>query len=70
MYSFEFDFSEPFPTAKAVLPTSIFTLVSRGLAVDCVTLSKNAITDNIAMGALLPKIHVSLYRLLDTLIIL
>lgn len=62
--------SEPFPVSKAVQPGSILSLISRGLAVNCTTLSKNLITDNVAIGALLPQIHVALFRLLDTLILL
>lgn len=63
-------FSEPFPVAKSIQPSKIFSIIARGLAVNCATLSKNAITDNIAIGAILPQIHVSLFRLLDSLILL
>lgn len=62
--------SEPFPVSKAVQPGLVFSIIARGLAVNCATLSKNAITDNIAIGAILPQVHVSLFRLLDSLILL
>lgn len=60
---------EPFPVPKQIIPTKILALVSRGLAVNCATLSKNLITDNIAVGALIPQIHVALFQLLDALIL-
>lgn len=46
----------------------IIGVISRGLAVNCTTLSKNLISDNIAVGALLPQLHVKLFKLLDSLI--
>lgn len=63
-------FSEPFPVTKAIQPGAVFSIIARGLAVNCATLSKNAITDNIAIGAVLPQVHVALFRLLDSLILL
>ncbi len=36
---------------------------------NCMTLSKNLITDNVALGALLPQIHVTLFGVLDKLIV-
>lgn len=63
-------FSEPFPVAKAVQPGLVFSIIARGLAVNCATLAKNAITDNIAVGAVLPQVHVALFRLLDSMILL
>lgn len=62
--------SEPFPVAKAVQPGLVLSVISRGLAVNCATLLKNAIIDNVAVGALLPQVHVSLFRLLDSMILL
>lgn len=55
---------------KAVQPGLVFSIIARGLAVNCATLAKNAITDNIAIAAILPQVHVSLFRLLDSLILL
>lgn len=51
------------------MPAKILSLISRGLAVNCSTLASNLITDNIVMGALLPALHVSLFRLLDAMIL-
>lgn len=65
-----FGYSDPFPVPKAVQTGMVFAIIARGLAVNCATLTKNAITDNIAIGALLPQMHVSLFRLLDSLILL
>ncbi|XP_055325802.1 proline-, glutamic acid- and leucine-rich protein 1 [Sitodiplosis mosellana] len=61
---------EPFPVTKAVQPGLLFSIIARGLAVNCATLAKNAITDNIAIAAILPQVHGALFRLLDTLILL
>lgn len=47
----------------------IIGVISRGLAVNCTTLSKNLISDNIAVGALLPQLHVKLFKLLNSLIV-
>lgn len=58
---------EPFPVSKAIYPTKIMNLIVRGLSVNCTTLSKNPITDNIAVGALLPEFHCNLFRVLDAL---
>lgn len=63
-------YSEPFPTAKLIQPERIIAVITRGLGVTCQTLSRNTITDNIAVGTLLPQIHVALFNLLDTLILL
>lgn len=62
--------SEPFPVTKAVQPGLVFSIISRGLAVNCSTLSKNAIIDNVAVAAILPQIHISLFQLLDSVILL
>lgn len=62
--------SEPFPVTKAVQAGPVFSIIARGLAVNCATLARNAITDNIAIAAILPQIHVALFRLLDSLILL
>lgn len=59
----------PYPVAKQVLPSRLLSLISRGLAVNCTTLAKNLITDNIAVGALVPQLHVGLFQLLDSLIL-
>lgn len=64
-----YDYSEPFHVAKAIQPAKILGLISRGLAVNCTTLAANLITDNIAVGALLPEMHVALFGLLDAMII-
>lgn len=69
-FSHIFRYSDPFPVAKSVQPGLVFSIIARGLAVNCATLTKNAITDNIAIAAVLPQIHVSLFRLLDSLILL
>lgn len=61
--------SEPFPAPKSIQGAKILTLVSRGLAINSSTLARNAIVDNIALGGLLPELHVALYQLLNTLIL-
>ncbi|KAJ6622011.1 Proline-, glutamic acid- and leucine-rich protein 1 [Pseudolycoriella hygida] len=61
--------TEPFPVAKSIQPDKIVAMISRGLAVNCVTLSKNLITDNVALGALLPEIHTKLFGVLEKLIV-
>lgn len=63
------NFREPFPVPKSIQPDKIIAMISRGLAVNCMTLSKNLITDNVALGALLPQIHVTLFGVLDKLIV-
>lgn len=64
-----FNFREPFPVGKQIQPAKILGLISRGLAVNCSTLSINLIIDNIIVGALLPELHVSLFKLLESLIL-
>lgn len=63
-------FREPFPVETTVDVENIFGIISRGLAVNCSTLSSNLIRENIAIGALIPDIHVILFKLLDVLIML
>lgn len=65
-----FYFREPFPVAKQIQPAKILGLISRGLAVNCNTLSINQIVDNIIVGFFLPEIHVALFELLDSLILM
>lgn len=60
--------SEPFPVVKSIQPAKILNLIARGLAVNCSLLSKNLIIDNVAVGALIPRIHVALLTLLNSLI--
>lgn len=69
LFVFFLKISGPFPIAKAIQPGLVFSIIARGLAVNCAILWKNAITDNIAIGAILPQVHVSLFRLLDSLIL-
>lgn len=59
----------PYPVPKQILPARVLALISRGLAVNCTTLAKNLITDNIAVGALVPQLHIALFQLLDALIL-
>ncbi|KAJ6649617.1 Proline-, glutamic acid- and leucine-rich protein 1 [Pseudolycoriella hygida] len=61
--------TEPFPAPKCIQPDKIMGIISRGLAVNCVTLSKNLIVDNLVLAALLPEIHVTLFGVLDKLIV-
>lgn len=68
-YRNRINFSEPFPVPKSIQPDKIIAMISRGLAVNCMTLSKNLITDNVALGTLLPQIHVTLFGVLDKLIV-
>lgn len=60
--------AEPFPVPKAVQPARLLALISRGLAVNCATLASNLIVDNIVVGALIPRVHCSLFALLDALV--
>lgn len=69
IYHNRINFSEPFPVPKSIQPDKIIAMISRGLAVNCMTLSKNLITDNVALGTLLPQIHVTLFGVLDKLIV-
>lgn len=62
-------FREPFPVNKCIKAELIIAMISRGLAVNCLTLSTNLIIDNIALGALLPQIHVSLFGVLNKFIV-
>lgn len=64
-----FFFSEPFPCSKPIQPERILSIVVRCVNIDCHTLNRNSITDNIAVAALLPQIHVSAFQLLNTLIL-
>lgn len=59
---------EPFTVAKQVTPRKILNLIVRGLSVNCDMLAKNAITDNLAVGAVLPSVHIQLLSLLDALV--
>lgn len=59
---------EPFPVPKSIKPAKILQLISRGLSVNCSLLSKNIIIDNVALGIIIPRIHVALLTLLDSLI--
>lgn len=58
---------DPFSVAKLVTPKKILNLIVRGLSVNCDMLAKNAITDNLAIGAVLPSFQIQLLSLLDTL---
>jgi len=48
----------------------IIKLISRGTAINCETLSKNLIFDNIILGSLIPQIHIHLLNILNSLILL
>lgn len=58
---------DPFSVAKQVTPRKILNVIVRGLSVNCEMLAKNAITDNLAVGAILPSFQIQLLSLLDTL---
>lgn len=55
--------------AKSVQPVRIFALITRGLSIDCTILSKNLISDNIAIGSFLPHLHICLYKIVNSLIL-
>lgn len=55
--------------AKSVQPVRIFALITRGLSIDCTILSKNLISDNIAIGSFLPNLHICLYKIVNSLIL-
>lgn len=59
---------QPFSQPKSIHAVKVLNIVIRGLGVNCTTLAKNPITDNIAVGLLLPGIHVKLLKVLDALI--
>lgn len=63
------DCSEPFPCSKLIQPERIISVVSRCLNIDCHTLNRNSVTDNISVAALLPQVHVAAFHLLNTLIL-
>lgn len=67
---FLFCFREPFPVSKSIHVMKIINLIERGLEVNCQTLTRNSIIDNIALGALLPEFHVKLFDLLAGLILI
>ncbi|XP_013113472.2 proline-, glutamic acid- and leucine-rich protein 1 [Stomoxys calcitrans] len=59
---------EPFPVEKPILPKMLLGLINRGLSVTCNLLHQNPITDNIAIALLMPKVHIDLLHLLDSLV--
>jgi hypothetical protein len=61
--------SSEFPVEKTVLPDEILEVVCRGLAVTSHTMGKKVSTDLLMVGAMLPQIHVTLLKVLDSLII-
>ncbi|RZF36203.1 hypothetical protein LSTR_LSTR008529 [Laodelphax striatellus] len=56
-----------FPVPKPVLPDAIMGAVCRGLAVTCASLGPTK-TDSIALGSVLPEVHVHLLNLMMDLI--
>ncbi|XP_039288323.1 proline-, glutamic acid- and leucine-rich protein 1 [Nilaparvata lugens] len=56
-----------FPVAKPVLPDAIMGAICRGLAVTCASLGP-AKTDSIALGSVLPQVHIHLLNLMMDLI--
>jgi hypothetical protein len=57
-----------FPVEKTVLPDEILGVVCRGLAVTSHTMGKKVSPDLLMVGAMLPQIHISLLKVLDSLI--
>jgi hypothetical protein len=61
-------YSSQFPVEKTVLPDEVLGIVCRGLAVTSHTMGKKVSADHLMVGAMLPQIHVSLLKVLDSLI--
>jgi hypothetical protein len=61
-------YSSEFPVEKTVLPDEILGVVCRGLAVTSHTMGKKVSADLLMVGAMLPQIHISLLKVLDSLI--
>ena len=61
---------EPYPVAKPIQPLKILNMVKRGLSVNCTTLAKNPIMENIALGVFLPQIHQGLFDVLNALVVI
>ncbi|XP_055906809.1 proline-, glutamic acid- and leucine-rich protein 1 [Eupeodes corollae] len=60
---------QPYPVPKAIAPKKILNLITRGLGVTCPMLQKNKTSDNLAIGALLPKMQTHLWELLEAAIL-
>lgn len=53
---------------KQICLKKILNIINRGLSINCNMLEQNPLADNIALGILLPKVHVDLLELLTVLI--
>lgn len=62
-------FRQPYPVPKLIQPEKILTLVSRGLAVNITKLLNNLTIDIIAVNNIIPLIHNSLLKLLNSMIL-
>ncbi|XP_055851289.1 proline-, glutamic acid- and leucine-rich protein 1 [Episyrphus balteatus] len=60
---------QPYPVPKAIAPKKILNLITRGLGVTCLMLQRNQISDNLAIGTLLPKMQMHLWELLEATIL-
>ncbi|KAJ9601633.1 hypothetical protein L9F63_000241 [Diploptera punctata] len=58
-----------FPVEKTVLPDAILGVVCRGLAVNNRSLGKKISPDVLMISAMLPQLHITMLRLLDSLVI-